>query len=166
MKNGKMSLRMGLRGVAGHGGTGKRKGQEGLVCARLTRSQQASNLRIGMSIARRIPVLVFALALAAYGFDCPQASTPDEAMQCCDTMGCASQGHDGSQDCCKTMQAIHAPFVKQSSSQASHLSPRLCAGMPPVSGSQSIELAAETLLSPHSHAPPISPPTFLSPLRI
>src|SRR5215467_4196939 len=110
-----------------------------------------------MRIAKRVPVLAFALALVAYGFDCPQTSTPDEAMQCCDTMQCSSHGHDGSEDCCKTMQATHPPFVKQSPSQGAHLIPVLGAFLPTVTSSQGLDISREASLATYSHAPPISP---------
>jgi hypothetical protein len=119
-----------------------------------------------MRIGRSILMAVVALALAAYGIDCPATSTPDEAMQCCDSMPCSPHGHDSSQDCCKTMQATHAPFVKQSSSQGAHFSPVLCELVPSAGSSQGLDFAADLFLATLSHAPPISPPAVLSPLRI
>jgi len=117
-------------------------------------------------MATRILVVVFALAIAAYGFDCPATSTPDEAMQCCDTMPCASHAHNSSQNCCQTMQATHAPFVTQSSSQGPHFSPVLCGFLPAATSSQTLDSATEMLDGTRSHAPPVSPPVLLSPLRI
>jgi len=43
------------------------------------------------------------------------ATTPEQAMQCCNSMPCSSHGHEHSQDCCKTTQAMHRPFVQPSS---------------------------------------------------
>jgi hypothetical protein len=67
-----------------------------------------------MRFSKPILVAVIAVALAAYAFDCSAMTTPDEAMQCCNSMPCSPQGHQG-QDCCKTMPSMHAPFVKSSS---------------------------------------------------
>ena len=122
-----------------------------------------------MWMGRPILIAVTALALAAYGIDCPATSTPDEAMQCCDNMPCSSPGHDSSdqsQDCCKSMQAAHAPFVKQSSAQGAHFSATLCDILPAVTGPESLDFAGETFFAVRSHAPPIPQPAVLSPLRI
>lgn len=119
-----------------------------------------------MRLGRPIPMLVLALALAAYGFDCPAASSPDEAMQCCDDMPCPSHGHDGSQDCCNTAQATHAPFVKQASISTAHFSPVLGFVMLPFSNPETLDFSTEPSSAAFSHSPPISPPGTLSPLRI
>lgn len=57
---------------------------------------------------------VLGVALAAYAFDCSGMTTPEQAMQCCNSMPCSSQSDHG-QDCCRTMPAMHAPFVQPSS---------------------------------------------------
>src|ERR1700758_3303990 len=66
-----------------------------------------------MNQARPILIAALAVALAVYAFDCGAMTTPERAMQCCNSMPCSSQGHHG-QDCCKTMPAMHAPFVQPS----------------------------------------------------
>jgi hypothetical protein len=38
-------------------------------------------------------------------------TTPEQATQCCSSMPCMAQGHDG-QDRCKSMPFMHAPFVR------------------------------------------------------
>jgi thiol-disulfide isomerase/thioredoxin len=63
-----------------------------------------------MNLAKPILVALLAVALAVYAFDCGAMTMPEQAMQCCNFMPCSSQGHRG-QDCCKTMPAMHAPFV-------------------------------------------------------
>src|SRR5215813_11533982 len=103
-----------------------------------------------MRIARRIPMLVIALALAAYGVDCPATSTRDEAMQCCDHMSCSSHGHDNSQECCNSMQATHAPFVKQSSPQGAHFSAGFSGYWPAVASSQGSDCAPEMFVARRS----------------
>lgn len=59
-------------------------------------------------------LVAFVVALAAYSFDCGAAMTPEQAMKCCDSMPCSSQGEHG-QDCCSTMPSAHASFVQPSS---------------------------------------------------
>lgn len=62
-----------------------------------------------MRFAKLICLGVLAAALAAYALDCG-AAAPEQAMQCCQSKPCSSPGHS-SRDCCKTMAAMHAPFV-------------------------------------------------------
>ena len=62
-----------------------------------------------MRFAKPIFLAVLSIALAAYAFDCGAATTPEQAMKCCDSMSCSSHGHHA-QDCCKTMPAMHAAF--------------------------------------------------------
>jgi hypothetical protein len=119
-----------------------------------------------MTFARSALMVVVAVALAAYGFDCPVTTTSDEAMQCCDTMACASHGHEHSEDCCKTMPSSHSPFVQTNSSHTAHVSFVLFAVLPVVSNSQGLDFSAHTLLTAHSHAPPISQSAVNAPLRI
>jgi hypothetical protein len=70
-----------------------------------------------MRFSRHFLMAVLAVILAAYAFDCSAMMTPQHAVECCRSMGCSSQGH-ASQDCCKTMPAMHAPFVKTSSTSS------------------------------------------------
>jgi len=79
----------------------------------LTGRQNTSNL-IAVSLAKPILLALLVVTLAAYAFDCGAATNPEQAMQCCNSMPCSSGGHHG-QDCCKTMPAMHAPFVQPSS---------------------------------------------------
>jgi hypothetical protein len=117
-----------------------------------------------MRIARPILMVVVVLALAAYGFDCPATSTPDAAMQCCDTMPC-SHGNGHGEDCCKSMQSTHSPFV-QASAPHSHVSLVLFAVLPIVSNSHSLDLSTQATLNAHSHPPPLSQSAVISPLRV
>jgi hypothetical protein len=70
-----------------------------------------------MLSARQIVIAVLAVALAAYAFDCSAMMTHEQAVECCRSMTCSSQGH-ASEDCCKTMPAMHAPFVQPSSTSS------------------------------------------------
>ena len=79
--------------------------------------------------------------------------TPEQAMQCCNSMPCSSHGHDG-QDCCKTMPSMHSPFVPSSSVRGVSFSPVLFAVMPPAGQSPDSALA-EISTSADFHAPPI-----------
>ena len=67
-----------------------------------------------MRFAKQIVMTVLGIALVAYALDCSAMVTPQHAVECCQSMGCSSQGHT-SEDCCKTMPAMHAPFVQPSS---------------------------------------------------
>jgi hypothetical protein len=118
-----------------------------------------------MRFARPILMAVIVVALAAYGFDCPAMSTPDEAMQCCDTMPCPSHGPADSQDCCKTMPSMHAPFVQPYPAHRVSVSLVFFGVAPAVSSSQGLDFSTQAHLAAHSHAPPI-PRTAPSPLRI
>jgi len=79
-----------------------------------------------MSPIRPILLAVMTVAFATYAFDCLAMSTPDAAMQCCDTMHCSSHGHQRSQECCKTMPAVHRRVSGGHESQNS----RISAGVP------------------------------------
>jgi hypothetical protein len=63
-----------------------------------------------MRLAKPTFLAVLAVALAAYAFDCGATTTPEQAMQCCNSMPCSSHGHHG-QDCCKTMVSSQSPSV-------------------------------------------------------
>jgi len=75
----------------------------------------------GMRSTRAILMLVLAAALSTYALDCLAVPTPDAAMQCCESMPCLHHSDDSSQDCCKTMEATHAPFVQQRSVDATQI---------------------------------------------
>ena len=105
-----------------------------------------------------------ALSFAAYAFDCGGMMTPEQAMQCCNSMPCSSQGHNG-QDCCKTMPSMHAPFVQLTTAHAG-FSIDVLAVLPAASESMDLNSSARSVTS-HWHAPPLlhsSPPPL--PLRI
>ena len=117
-----------------------------------------------MRVASAILIAAIIVTLSAYAIDCGAMTAPEQAMQCCKSMPCHSQGH-GSEDCCKTMPAMHAPFVQTSvSHDVSHLS--VAAG--------TVSIAPQLLNTSHStriilalsHAPPILPAAASTPLRI
>ena len=66
-----------------------------------------------MQFAKQIVMTLLGIALVAYALDCSAMVTPHHAVECCQSMGCSSQGHT-SEDCCKTMPAMHVPFVQPS----------------------------------------------------
>ena len=118
-----------------------------------------------MAFVRSALMVVMAVALAAYGFDCPVTSTADEAMQCCDTMGCSSPGHQHSDDCCKTMPTAHSPFMQAHSTHTAHVLFSFLAFLP-ASTSQGLDFLTQSFVAAHSHAPPISQSAIHAPLRI
>src|SRR2546427_9845698 len=117
-----------------------------------------------MRFTKPMLLAVVAIALAVYAFDCLAMSTPEQAMQCCDSMPCSSHGHQHSQECCKTMPAMHAPFVQPASAHALSFSLVFVAVLPGFNASQVID-SPSRVLTAHCHAPPV-PQAAPSPLRI
>jgi hypothetical protein len=117
-----------------------------------------------MRLATQLSLAVLAIALAAYAFDCGAATTPEQAMQCCNSMPCSSHGHDG-QDCCNTMAAMHAPFVQPSSLLGVSFSPVVLAVLPAVGESLAVD-SSNRLIAADCHAPPILYLPAPLPLRI
>ncbi|HEY2459572.1 MAG TPA: hypothetical protein VGI16_02140 [Candidatus Acidoferrum sp.] len=117
-----------------------------------------------MRSARTILPIVAAFVLALYAFDCSPMATPDQAMQCCESMHCASQAHHA-EDCCKTMSALHASFVQPSSAHRASFTAILFAILPAFNHSRGLNSSAISAAA-QSHAPPI--PAFATPqlLRI
>lgn len=66
-----------------------------------------------MRFARTVLLMVVVVALATCGLDCLAMTTPEQAMQCCNTMPCAPNGHHG-QDCCKTMPSVQTALPQSS----------------------------------------------------
>jgi hypothetical protein len=118
-----------------------------------------------MRLAKPFFLVVLAVALAAYAFDCGGMTTPEQAMQCCDTMACSSHGHEQSRDCCKTMPAMHAPFVQPSSVQGVSRSPLVLAVLPATGKSLALDSPGRVIAA-HCHAPPIRYTPAPPPLRI
>lgn len=117
-----------------------------------------------MRWVKPIFLAVLTVALAAYAFDCGAATTPEQAMQCCRAMHCSSSGH-GAQDCCKTMPAMHSPFV-QPSSVSGISSALLVFSTLPAAGELPTVDSSGRVIAAHCHAPPIGYSPTLLPLRI
>jgi hypothetical protein len=117
-----------------------------------------------MRLAKPIFLAVLAVALTAYAFDCGATTTPEQAMQCCNSMPCSSHGHHA-QDCCKTMQAMHAPFVQPSSVHGVSYSLVVFAVLPGSSESPAL-VSSNRVVVAHCHAPPIRYAPAPLPLRI
>jgi hypothetical protein len=118
-----------------------------------------------MRCAKPILIALLALGLVGYALDCSAMSTPDEAMQCCNTMPCSPHGHQHGEDCCKTMPSMHAPFVQPSSVHGVSLLQMLLAVIPGVNASQRWDSSAHAVTA-HCHAPPVLPAVAVSPLRV
>ena len=120
---------------------------------------------VGMRFARTFLMAVLAVALTAYAFDCGAGmATPEQAMQCCNSMPCSPHGHDG-QDCCKTMPAMHAPFVQPSVATAVQPSLVALATLAASGESRGVDWSTRTLAE-LSHAPPNFYSVANLPLRI
>jgi hypothetical protein len=117
-----------------------------------------------MRLGKPIFLAVLAVALAAYASDCGAATTPEQAMQCCNSMPCSSHGHHG-QDCCKTMAAIHAPFVQPSSVHGVSSPPLVFALLAAAGKSQAADSSGRVIAA-HCHTPPILYGSAPLPLRI
>jgi len=109
-----------------------------------------------------LTVVALVLALAGYTIDCV-AETPQQAMQCCKTMQCSSNGHHDI-DCCKTMPGVRAALGQPSCVQG-HAFDHTALAVVALNISSSFD-SSRTGVIAHSHAPPIysSPP--ISALRI
>ncbi len=129
----------------------------------LTGRQNTSNL-IAVSLAKPILPALLVVALAAYAFNCEAATNPEQAMQCCNSMPCSSSGHHG-QDCCKTMPAMHAPFVQPSSVRGVFYSLHVSAVLTALGESPSLPSSVRVITT-HCHAPPIVSVPAPLPLRI
>jgi hypothetical protein len=115
--------------------------------------------------AKPILLLIVAAAIALYATDCGAMTTPDQAMQCCDTMPCSSHSPERSQECCSNMPSVHAPFLQPASTQGLSFSPVFVALLPGFDALPGLHSTAN-IYRARSHAPPISPTASLSPLRI
>jgi hypothetical protein len=117
-----------------------------------------------MGLARQVLLAVLTIAVAAYASDCGGMTTPEQAMQCCNSMRCSSHGHHG-QECCKTMPAMHAAFGQPSSVQGISFSSVALGVLRALNESHGTEASAR-MIAEHSHAPPISSSPAALPLRI
>ena len=117
-----------------------------------------------MHLAKLSFLVALVVALAAYSFDCGAAMTPEQAMQCCDSMPCSSQGQHG-QDCCNTMPSLQASFSQPASAARVSFVPVVFAmlqtSIEPCGANFGERVVAELL-----NAAPISPSPGLTPLRI
>src|SRR6266404_748326 len=105
-----------------------------------------------MSLFRPILPALLAVALSAYGFDCSAMTTPEQAMQCCNSMHCSSHAHH-SQDCCKRMPSVRSPFVQPSSVHGMSFPPAALAVIPARGELPMLDFSAR-IIPAHSHAPP------------
>jgi hypothetical protein len=116
-----------------------------------------------MHFSKPILLTMLAVALMAYAFDCGGVMTPEQAAQCCDSMACSSPSHQG-QDCCKTMPAMHSPYMT-SAVQGVSFSHAAIGAMVTISTSLDLNFVTRTIAA-HSLAPPAFDPPALLSLRI
>jgi hypothetical protein len=117
-----------------------------------------------MRSAKAIFLAIVAVALAAYAFDCGATTKPEQAMQCCGSMPCSSHGHDA-QDCCKTMQAMHAPFLQPASVHGVSYYALVFAALSATSESLAPD-SSDRVIAALCNAPPIPYAPTAVPLRI
>jgi hypothetical protein len=118
-----------------------------------------------MRFARPILILMMGVALGAYAFDCVPMTSPEEAMQCCAAMDCASQGHHD-QDCCQTAPSMHAPFVKAASMQSVSIAPLVFVPLPVTAELNSMNPARGLTATRYHDPPPLFVPLSILQLRI
>lgn len=129
----------------------------------LTHAPKTSSL-MGMGFAIRVLLAVLTVAVAAYASDCGGMATPEQAMQCCNSMRCSSHGHHG-QECCRTMPAIHAAVGQPPSVQGISFSPGTFGVVVAFGESHRME-SSTRMIAEYSHAPPASCSPAILPLRI
>jgi hypothetical protein len=117
-----------------------------------------------MGFARQVLLALLTIAVAAYASDCGGMTTPERAMQCCNSIRCSTHGHHG-QECCKTMPATHAAFGQPSSVQGISFSAVALGLIRAFNESHGMEPSAR-MIAEHSHAPPSSSSPATLPLRI
>src|SRR5690349_17431927 len=118
-----------------------------------------------MGPARTILGIFLIVVLAFYTLDCFAASTPDDAMQCCDSMPCPEHSHNGSEDCCQTMPSLQGPFLH--SRFVNTLPPLAPVTMLTIVGVPlTVSPPAHVILAGDCHAPPGSPTSVPAPIRI
>ena len=118
-------------------------------------------------LAKLVLSSALTVALAAYRLDCLGMATPEQAMQCCNTMRCHTHSHHKhhSQDCCNTASQMHAALGQPSSVQSVCLSPVTLGVVQAARDSQLLEFSP-SIFARHSHDPPRSCSTRLISLRI
>jgi hypothetical protein len=116
-----------------------------------------------MRLARPIFLAGLIVVLTAYAFDCGATTTPEQAMQCCNSMPCSQGHHD--EDCCKTMAAMHAPFVQASSTRHVSTSPAVSAVLSASNECRVVDSSIR-VIAVHCNAPPILDAAVSLPLRI
>jgi hypothetical protein len=118
---------------------------------------------LAMRFPRSILVATLTLVLSAWVSDCPWLTSPDAAMDCCQSMPCPSHGK--SQDCCKIMPSLHPPFLQSQPLHHVSFLPTVVAVMPAFAEMSPADLPAR-IVSAHPDSPPSSAPPAISPLRI
>jgi hypothetical protein len=123
-----------------------------------------------MHHANAILRTLLAVAIAAYALDCEAMATPQQAMQCCATMHCASNGPmkmDAQQgmDCCKTMPTVSATFLIPSAGHGVSHNAEVIAVLPSSSSPTNL-VSSSSAITERDHAPPAFSPPTLQPLRI
>jgi hypothetical protein len=117
-----------------------------------------------MRFAGRVLIAVLTVALAGYALDCVGMTTPEQAMQCCNSMRCPSHGRHG-QDCCKSMPSIYAALGQPSSIQGVSFS-IIALGIVQAFDQCDGCASSSRLIAEHAHAPPFLDSPAPQPLRI
>jgi hypothetical protein len=117
-----------------------------------------------MCFGKSIALLALAGAIATYAVDCSAMNTPEQAMNCCGTMPCPPR-HGNSEECCKAMPSVQAPFMQPPSMHGISYSPVIVAVLTLFDASHGIGSSGRPIVE-HSHAPRIMYSPTPPPLRI
>jgi hypothetical protein len=117
-----------------------------------------------MRFGKSVLLLAFAAALATYAVECSAMNTPEQAMQCCGSMPCPPH-HGNSEDCCKTMPSMHAPFLQPAAGPAVSAVHLVLEILPAQRSISNTDFSAKHV-NANSHAPPAGSSPPILPLRI
>jgi hypothetical protein len=108
-----------------------------------------------MGFARQILLAALALSVAAYASDCGGMTTPEQVMQCCNSMRRSSHHSHRNEECCKTMPAMHSVLGQSLSAQDVSFSPVAIELVRAFTDFQIMEFFGSIIVG-HSHDPPLS----------
>jgi len=117
-----------------------------------------------MRFGKSILFLALAAVPASYAVDCSAMNTREQAMHCCGSMPCPPH-HGNSEDCCKTMPSMHAPFVQSAAGPAVSAVHLVLGILPAQYSISNTDFSAEHVTA-NSHAPPAASSPSILPLRI
>src|SRR5215469_15202273 len=118
--------------------------------------------------AKHVLFAALILVLSAYGLECVGVTTPEQSMQCCNTMRCHSphnrHSHQ-SMDCCETVPHIQPALGQPSSVRAISFAPATL-GLVQGFGDSRLMEVSRGIIGAHAHDPPLACALKMFPLRV